>query len=224
MICWPKINNGVLFYFSLATIYQSVYFKTKNKKEETKEQIIKIAAELFNKKGYEATSLSDITEATGLTKGSIYGNFENKLSVAVATFKYSMEIQRKGLREELSHIESPRLKLLHYLDFMGKSFKRISNRGGCVILNTAIEVDDGNKELKKLVLRSLQSWKKLLVHIIDSGKSDGEFDKKINAEDKANFFIALIEGSIMYARITKNENIIKNNISLLKREIDLMMK
>ncbi|MEL6536474.1 MAG: TetR family transcriptional regulator, partial [Bacteroidota bacterium] len=45
---------------------------------QTKELIITRAMPLFNTKGYTATSISDITNATGITKGAIYGNFQNK--------------------------------------------------------------------------------------------------------------------------------------------------
>ena len=49
-----------------------------SKAEKTKQFIIEKTAPLFNMKGYSGTSMSDITAATGLTKGSMYGNFENK--------------------------------------------------------------------------------------------------------------------------------------------------
>ena len=59
------------------------------KAERTRNFIIEKTAEIFNRKGYAGTSMSDITEATGLTKGSIYGNFENKEDVALAVFEYN---------------------------------------------------------------------------------------------------------------------------------------
>ena len=46
--------------------------------EITKSKVLQEAITLFNTKGYRATSLSDITNATGLTKGAIYRHFENK--------------------------------------------------------------------------------------------------------------------------------------------------
>ena len=60
-----------------------------SKAEETKAFIIEKIAPVFNKKGYAGTSLSDMTEATGLTKGSIYGNFSNKDEVALAAFDHN---------------------------------------------------------------------------------------------------------------------------------------
>lgn len=46
--------------------------------EKTKSHILNTSANLFNKHGYKATSLSDITNATGFTKGAIYKHFKNK--------------------------------------------------------------------------------------------------------------------------------------------------
>ena len=46
--------------------------------QATKNTIINESANLFNTQGYKATSISDITKATGLTKGAIYRHFENK--------------------------------------------------------------------------------------------------------------------------------------------------
>jgi TetR/AcrR family transcriptional repressor of nem operon len=60
-----------------------------SKSDRTRQFIIGSTANLFNMKGYAGTSLSDITGAFGLTKGSIYGNFANKEEVALAVFDYN---------------------------------------------------------------------------------------------------------------------------------------
>jgi AcrR family transcriptional regulator len=57
---------------------QDAMDKTLSKAGRTRQFIIETTAPIFNTKGYEGTSMSTLTEATGLTKGSIYGNFENK--------------------------------------------------------------------------------------------------------------------------------------------------
>ena len=60
------------------------------KARQTRQFIIDKAAPVFNKKGVSGTSLSDLTRATGLTKGSIYGNFKDKDEVAVCVFQYNL--------------------------------------------------------------------------------------------------------------------------------------
>ena len=57
-----------------------------SKAQRTAQFIIEKAAPLFNTRGYAGTSMNDITRATGLTKGAIYGNFDNKEEIAIAAF------------------------------------------------------------------------------------------------------------------------------------------
>ena len=52
----------------------------------TRQHIIQTTSKLFNKQGFAGTSLSDLSSATGLTKGGIYGNFKNKEEVALEVF------------------------------------------------------------------------------------------------------------------------------------------
>ena len=67
------------------------------KSPSTRRFIIEQVAHLFNKQGYRGTSLSDLTAATQLTKGSIYGNFENKEEVAIAAFDYNLELREQHI-------------------------------------------------------------------------------------------------------------------------------
>ena len=59
-----------------------IFVATMGNAASTRELIIDKSIPIFNTKGYYATSLSDITQATGITKGAIYGNFKNKDEVA----------------------------------------------------------------------------------------------------------------------------------------------
>jgi AcrR family transcriptional regulator len=72
------------------------------KAERTKQFIIEKTATLFNTKGIAATSLQDMTEATGLTKGSIYGNFKNKDEVALEVFRYNFKKVTNLVAEEMA--------------------------------------------------------------------------------------------------------------------------
>src|SRR3954467_6490489 len=83
-----------------------------SKAEQTKAFIIEKTAPIFNVKGYAGTSLSDMTEATGLTKGSIYGNFENKDEVALAAFEHNWKCIQAVLREEMDKRKTYKDKLL----------------------------------------------------------------------------------------------------------------
>ena len=103
-----------------------------SKAERTKQLIIEKTAPLFNTKGYTTTSLSDITQATGLTKGSIYGNFENKDEVAIAAYKYNSGLLKKNMARSFGdEFPTPIDKLHAFVAFYRKNWQAVFLNGGC---------------------------------------------------------------------------------------------
>ncbi|MCF0073929.1 TetR/AcrR family transcriptional regulator [Dyadobacter sp. CY261] len=174
------------------------------KAERTRQFIIEKTAEIFNRKGYAGTSMSDITEATGLTKGSIYGNFENKEEVALAVFEYNRSLVFNSVQAQLEKARSYYEKLMVYGRVYKEVIATVGNRGGCPILNTAVEADDTNIPLQLSAAKALFSWKKNLVNIIVQGTEAGEFQPGVNAEAMAVSIIALIEGGVMMSKVTND--------------------
>ncbi|UFH53754.1 TetR/AcrR family transcriptional regulator [Spirosoma sp. KNUC1025] len=175
-----------------------------SKAERTRQYIIETTAGIFNTKGYAGTSLSDLTEATGLTKGSIYGNFGGKEEVALACFDYNLSRINQTVEQRLAQETTFQQKLLVYAkiyhSFSGMPFPE----GGCPILNTAIDADDTNNLLKDKAAKAILAWKKRLIDLIRSGVEAGEFKTDVMPEQMALSMIALIEGGIMIAKVTNN--------------------
>jgi AcrR family transcriptional regulator len=71
------------------------------KSEHTKLHILQTVAPIFNKNGYAATSMSEITNATGLTKGAIYGHFKNKEALSISAFKFNVKQMMSKISEHL---------------------------------------------------------------------------------------------------------------------------
>jgi TetR/AcrR family transcriptional repressor of nem operon len=172
------------------------------KSEQTRAFIIEKTAPIFNTKGYAGTSLSDMTDATRLTKGSIYGNFVNKDEVALAAFDYNLSRVNSILRQEMARYKTAKEKLRVYgkvyTDFTDYPFPP----GGCPVLNTAIESDDTHPELKRKVTEAIRSWKKNLTEILEKGKENKEIRNDTNSEQTALTILALIEGGIMISKVT----------------------
>lgn len=190
------------------------------KSETTKAFIIEKTAPLFNSKGYAGTSLSDITDATKLTKGSIYGNFANKDEVALAVFDYNINMVDTIISREMAKKDSAKEKLLVFLDVYSNSENHGFPVGGCPILNTATECDDTHPELKKRVTAAINNWKKNTVRIIEKGIESKEFSNKINVEQTALTIIAIIEGGIMISRVTGKKTYMNLVMDSLRKYIE----
>ncbi|MBB6371546.1 TetR/AcrR family transcriptional regulator [Chryseobacterium shigense] len=196
-----------------------------SKAEKTKQFIIEKTASLFNTKGYIATSLSDITEATGLTKGSIYGNFENKDEVALEVYKYNSGLLAKIMARSLGE-EFPGTvdKLNAFVNFYRKNWKTVFESGGCPLMNAATEADDSFPNLKKQVTQSFEGWIKKIADVISDGQENGELRRDINANEYGSLFIMLVEGGILLAKTTEDENYLHLALNRILFIIDKELK
>lgn len=191
------------------------------KAEKTKQHIIKKTATLFNTKGYISTSLSDITQATGLTKGSIYGNFENKDEVAIEVYKYNADVLSKTFSRSFGD-EYPAAsdKLRAFVAFYRKNWKTVFSNGGCPLMNAATEADDSFPALKNQVRSSFKQWMKKIETVIQQGQENKEINENINAEKYASLFIMLIEGGILLSKTMEDQSYLNQALDKIIHMID----
>lgn len=173
-----------------------------SKAEKTRQFIVEKTAPIFNRKGFAGTSINDIVEATGLTKGSIYGNFESKDEVALAAFDYNygnvVALIKSKMAGKPHNIDKLKVYLTVFSDFVDLPMLH----GGCPVLNTAIESDDTHGQLRAKAVGAIENWYGHLEKVINDGVEAGQIKQGTNAKDFAGAFIALIEGGIMLAKVT----------------------
>jgi TetR/AcrR family transcriptional regulator, transcriptional repressor for nem operon len=178
-----------------------------SKADRTRQFIIETTAGIFNTKGYAGTSMSDITEATGLTKGSIYGNFSNKEEVAVAVFDYNYGKVSNVISQRISAAKTYYDKLMVYAQVYDHYTRsNFFPQGGCPVLNTAVEADDTNPLLKDRAAKAIQGWKKRIMDMIQAGVEAGEFKDGLDHSRIALSIIAMIEGAVMMSRVTNSQS------------------
>lgn len=177
-----------------------------SKAEKTREYIVEKTAPIFNMKGYAGTSLTDMTEATGLTKGSIYGNFANKDEVALAAFDHNLKKVSSIIKQEMDKQTSIKDKLLVYVDTYENFQQYPFPIGGCPVLNTAVDADDTHPSLKKRACDAVAGWKNTITKLIEKGVEAKEFKKDIDTERVALTLIAMIEGGVMISKLTGKTN------------------
>lgn len=173
-----------------------------SKSERTKQFIVERTAPVFNEKGYAGTSLSDLENATGLTKGSIYGNFENKDEVALAAFDYNFNRVTLYIKEKILVTDNSIERLLVYPNVYRDFLKIPFLKPGCPILNTSTEADDTHPKLKERAANALNFWKTSIENQIKRGIQRGEIKEDTNPTEFAVILMSLIEGAIMQAKVT----------------------
>ncbi|MBO2010091.1 TetR/AcrR family transcriptional regulator [Hymenobacter negativus] len=192
-----------------------------SKAERTRQFIIEQTAPVFNKQGYAGTSLNDLTAATGLTKGAIYGNFENKEEVALAAFDYNLGLVNEGLRAGTLNGSTVREQLLATPRFYRQRYPLMKQHGGCPILNAAVECDDAPPAaLLQRVQDSLARWHRNIVHLIEKGQQTGEIKPAADASRYASLFITLIEGGILVSKTTGSPTALLTSLDHIEHLIE----
>lgn len=190
------------------------------KAEKTRKFIVEKTAPIFNMKGYAGTSLNDITAATGLTKGSIYGNFANKDEVALAAFDYNLNNVSTRIEAEMNRQTNIKDKLLVYINIYQKFIDGSVSEGGCPVLNTAIDADDTHPELRGRVLKAVLDWKNKIAKLVEAGIANQEISKEHNPEQIALTIIAMVEGGIMISKLTAKTEYWSLIMGSLKKYVD----
>ncbi len=176
-----------------------------SKAKRTTQSILATVSPIFNKKGYSGTSMSDITKATGLTKGAIYGNFMNKEALALAAFNYNVKYVLDKIRAILTEIESPLAKLFAITNFFRNYYKHNINIGGCPIINVGIDANNTNPELFERVQYVVSKLQTNIAKTIATGIEQGEIKNTIDAKKYGGRIYSMIEGAVFTSNIMKND-------------------
>lgn len=190
-----------------------------SKAERTRQFIIEKTAPVFNTKGYAGTSLSDMMDVTGLTKGSIYGNFENKDEVALAAFDFNFQRVVSFLRDKIEERDSTIGKLLVYPETYRNFLKLSFLRSGCPIMNTSTEADDTHPLLREKAANALQYWRSSLERHLRSGIEKKEIKAGTDINEFTSVLIALIQGSVMHAKVTGKTTLLNTSMDYLEKMI-----
>jgi len=189
-----------------------------SKAERTRQFIIEKSAPLFNRKGMAGTSISDIMEVTGLAKGGVYGNFENKEQICAEAFDHIMAGIRNSISAELSKHGSYREKLLALFAYYKSTLKGSQNYG-CPMLNFGVEADDTNPEMRERVAKAASTSVALIADLVRKGIAAGELPDGINPGEFSVRAFAMIEGAIWMSRVQRSSRPINLIIDALKKEI-----
>jgi len=170
------------------------------KGEQTRQHIIQQAATLFNQRGYIGSSISDVMQCTGLQKGGIYRHFQSKEQLALAAFDYAQQQSTSQLLAAVVAETDAVQKLLAFISAFHALTLHPPVPGGCPILNTIVDSDDGDPALHERVVAVVSGWEELIERIVADGVARGSLRRDIDPQAVATVLIATLEGGILLAR------------------------
>jgi len=189
------------------------------KGEATRKRIVSRTAELLNTQGYLSTPVSEIMRVAGLQKGGIYRHFESRAALTREAFEFAIARMRDRLLEALEEKKTAADKLFALLEVGRNAFRDEAFRGGCPIMNLAVESDDADPELRELARDAMARLVGLFERVIDEGTKLGEFAAG-DPRARAIWMVASIEGAVMLSNLYKDRDYMEAVVDHLRSRVE----
>ncbi|CAH0122260.1 MULTISPECIES: TetR/AcrR family transcriptional regulator [unclassified Paenibacillus] len=181
----------------------------------TRERIIIQAAELFNQQGYAGSSVSDIMRVTGLRKGGIYNHFGSKDELALEAFDYAINRMRRKYAEAIKGKTSSIDQLIAIVSIYRNIVEDPPLKGGCPLLNTAIESDDTHPALRDKAREAMEQFLKFIRIVINRGKRKGEILSSVDEASVSVYIVAAMEGGVMISQLYRDSGYMRHTLEHL---------
>jgi AcrR family transcriptional regulator len=175
-----------------------------------KDRIIHEALRQFSSKGFMSTSISDILESAGASKGGLYNHFKSKEDLFLAALSEARKIWRQRNLAGLNHRERPLDKLKQILENYRDHYLADSENfpGGCVFVALAVELHDQQPHLAREVTEGFNRFKGMIKRLLDQEQAAGNLRNGVDTGMAAEIiFSGLLGACVSYTSDKSKENL-----------------
>ncbi len=190
------------------------------KGEMTRGKILDEAAGIFHRKGFLNTTVNDLLQATGATRGNLYFHFASKEEVGLEVLKRAQQSFRQFLEGALQGDTAG----AQLDNFFRQALERNRSKGfvgGCLFGNTALEASDNAPQFASLVSDVFAEWIDRLRTTIEAAQASGQVRRDLPAAQLAELVVGTIEGGIMQSRLTKTADPLSRAFDSLRVLLEL---
>jgi AcrR family transcriptional regulator len=183
----------------------------------TRQNIIEKSLQLFCVKGYYNTSINDILEATGLTKGGLYGHFSSKEDIWYAVYDEALGIWRQVVFKGIQSNSSPLERIQTFIENDIKN--KLGNdvfEGGCFFHSMLVELSGQSVAMSKHILGGFMQLAGLLCTWLEQADQQGMLKEGLNFKEIANYIIISLNGAAALYASSRDPAILDHTVSQLR--------
>jgi TetR/AcrR family transcriptional repressor of nem operon len=178
-------------------------------REFDEQAVLDTATEHFWVNGYEATSMRDLAEGTGLTSPSLYNAFGDKRALYRLVLDRYVQSALVNCTEIFEGNAQPLQAIERYIDAIIAEALDDRLHKGCFVVNTALEVAPHDAEFREVVTDVFGRIERYLRDSIAAGQSDGSILTGQSAADLARLFLGASLGVRVLARTSPDRALLK---------------
>ena len=188
---------------------------------QTKQKVIDKALQLFSVAGYYNTAINDILEATGLTKGGLYGHFKSKEDIWSAVYDQAVFIWKRIVFKDLMGIDDPLERIKKALDNDLRNYLGADVfEGGCFFLNMLVELSGQSDVMSGRILKGIMGFSGVIIRWLQEAKEKNILKSGLHFEEIAKFIIVSINGCAALYASTRDPEIWKLTLTQLNYYVD----
>jgi TetR/AcrR family transcriptional repressor of nem operon len=164
------------------------------------DEVLDKAMQAFWSRGYEATSMQELVDRTGINRGSLYATYGDKHALFLAALRMYDDRNRRKLLADLEERYGPREAIRQmFLAFTAQASEKGGNRG-CFLTNTALELAAHDAQAGKIVAHAQEQMEAFFARMIRKGKAQGEVAAHVKPEETARGLLASLLGVVVLTR------------------------
>jgi TetR/AcrR family transcriptional regulator, transcriptional repressor for nem operon len=188
-----------------------------SKGDITRQNIIEKSMQLFSVKGYFHTSIEGIVTAAGLTKGGIYGHFQNKQEIWYAVYDECVRLWKRVVFQGVKELADPLARIEKVMENSLKNYLGGGVfEGGCFLLNSLVELSGQAPAMSDHVLKGFQAFSALLRSWLAEAEQQGLIREGLNLGGIATFIVTAINGAAPLYAASKDPAIWQHNLEQLR--------
>jgi AcrR family transcriptional regulator len=196
-----------------------------DKGTQTRQGIIEKSLQLFSVKGYFNTSISDILEATDLTKGGLYGHFRSKEDIWYAVYEEAVVIWKDIVFKDMRTILDPIKRIEKTIDSDLRAYLGANVfDGGCFFLNSLVELSGQSGTMSRHILRGFVRFSRLLRSWLKEADQKGMLKHGLDFKEISNFIVISLNGAAALYSASRDPMIWKFTITQLRFYINQLKK
>ena len=191
---------------------------------ETKRKLVDAGVDLMRARGYNATTVDDICAAAGVTKGGFFHYFKSKDDIARASVTHFYEERAKDYEAApFRKLADPLDRVFGRLDYVKESSCGKSHvTKGCLIGVFAQELAFANPEIRDLCQNFSTRMVRDFSHDLAEAKAAHAPDAKFDPKTVAQLYVAIVQGSLMLAKIADSNDIMRENIEQFRAHLKIL--
>jgi len=170
---------------------------------------LEAAMRCFWRRGYEATSLRDLTASMGLTPPSLYNAFGNKQQLFARALEQYLETTTRGRLRRLEQSHDGVTAVHRFFAEIIEHSIKDRERKGCFLVNSALEVAPHHAECRAVIVRQFEDIEAFFKRCILAGQALGTVAPEINAGDTARLLLGVLLGIRVLARTNPRPEALK---------------